>query len=100
MRNLFRFTAVCVLLLASCSKEDLPWYQKKVIEDLTPQGQPNTSFDHCALTDAEIDTLVFGLHVHGEHQTSQPTLSAIDDIGLKWVLNGFHWPTIEGEKNI
>ncbi|MCB9191608.1 MAG: hypothetical protein H6603_05540 [Flavobacteriales bacterium] len=86
-------------ILSGCDKEDLPWYQKKVIEDLTPQGQPNVSFDHCTLTDANIDTLVFGLHVHGEHQTSQPTLDAIDDIGLKWVLNGFHWPTIEGEKD-
>jgi len=87
-------------LQSSCSKEDLPWYKKKVIEDLTPQGNPNVSFDHCELTDAQIDTLVFGLHIHGAHQTSQPTLDAIDDIGLMWVLNGFHWPTIEGEKNI
>ncbi|MCB0756086.1 MAG: hypothetical protein KDB98_10865, partial [Flavobacteriales bacterium] len=49
-------------ILSGCDKEDLPWYQKKVIEDLTPQGQPNVSFDHCTLTDANIDTLVFGLH--------------------------------------
>lgn len=91
---------VLALFFTACSKEDLPWYQKKVIEDLTPQGQPNVSFDHATLSDAVIDTLVFGLHVHGEHQTSQPTLNAIDDLRLRWVLNGFHWPTIEGEKNI
>lgn len=97
MRRLF--VIVPFVLLVSCAKEDLPWYRKKVIEDLTPQGQPNTSFAHCSLTSATIDTLVFGMHIHGEQQTAQPTLSAIDDIGLKWVLNGFHWPTIEGEKD-
>lgn len=94
------FVVLVVGLLSSCSKEDLPWYQKKVITDLTPQGQPNVSFEYAEQTDAEIDTLVFGLHIHGEHQTSQPTLNAIDDIELKWVLNGFHWPTVEGEKDI
>jgi hypothetical protein len=96
----FLLVLISASLLTSCSKEDLPWYQKKIIEDLTPQGQPNVSFDHVSITSAEIDTLVFGLHVHGEHHTSQPTLNAIEDIGLKWVLNGFHWPSIEGEKNI
>lgn len=94
------FVVLVVGLLSSCSKEDLPWYQKKVITDLTPQRQPNVSFEYAEQTDAEIDTLVFGLHIHGEHQTSQPTLNAIDDIELKWVLNGFHWPTVEGEKDI
>jgi hypothetical protein len=89
-----------ILLLPSCSKEDFPWYTKKVIEDLTPQGQPDVSFDHCTRSDASVDTCVFGLHVHGEHQTSPATLNALDDIGLQWVLNGFHWPTIEGEKDV
>lgn len=87
-------------ILSGCAKEDLPWYQKKVIEDKTSQGQPNVSFDHCLATNAEIDTLVFGMHIHGEHHTNAPTLNAIDDIGLPWVLNGFHWPSIEGERDV
>lgn len=87
-------------ILSGCAKEDLPWYQKKVIEDKTSQGQPNVSFDHCVATNAEIDTLVFGMHIHGEHHTNAPTLNAIDDIGLPWVLNGFHWPSIEGERDV
>ncbi|MCB9186928.1 MAG: hypothetical protein H6601_09300 [Flavobacteriales bacterium] len=98
MKRLFIIGSVTLLM--SCSKEDLPWYQKKVIEDLTPQGQPTVSFDHCTISNAPIDTEVFGMHIHGSQQTSQPTLNAIDDIGLKWVLNGFHWPTVEGEKNV
>lgn len=100
MKTKFLLSVSCWLLFSGCAKEDLPWYQKKVIEDLTPQGQPNVSYDHCTLSSAEIDTLVFGLHVHGEHHTSLPTLNAIDDIGLKWVTNGFHWPSIEGERDM
>lgn len=85
--------------LWGCSKEDLPWYNRAVIEDLTPQGEPDASFDHCEPTVSSVDTLVFGIHIHGEHQTSQPTLNAMDDIGFKWVSNGFHWPTVERERD-
>lgn len=97
-RLLYALYPLLIVTIFGCT-EDLPWIQKKVIEDLTPQGQPNVSFNHCSLSSAEIDTLVFGMHIHGEHQTSTPTLNAIDDIGLPWILNGFHWPSIEGKRD-
>lgn len=89
---------ILVIIVSGCNQE-LPWVQKKIIKDLTPQGQPSVSFSHCTLSSANIDTLVFGMHIHGEQHTSPPTLNAIDDIGIPWVLNGFHWPSIEGSRN-
>ncbi len=92
------FALFCLAISGCADKFD--WKNKKVITDLTPQGQPSVSFSHCSLSTANIDTLVFGMHIHGEQQTSPPTLQAIDDLGLPWVLNGFHWPSVEGERDV
>ena len=98
LKNGFLF--LLALFMVSCGENGVPWGNKGVIEDLTPQGAPNVSFDHCTPSNAIVDSVVFGMHIHGEHQTSLPTLNAIDDIQLKWVLNGFHWPTVEGQRDV
>lgn len=94
------FVFITLIVLISCKKgsvEEL--LNPGLVQDLTTPGNPNVSFQNCYLTSAFIDTAVFGMHIHGETHTHPSVLNAIDDVNLKWVLNGVHWPTIEPSKD-
>ncbi|GEM_PF-5453439 len=91
----FVLGAILCFSLFSCDKEK----EDKLVEDTTPQNNPNVSFQSCVQTTGPIDSGIFGLHIHGESQSHPSVLAAIDDIGLEWVYNGMYWPTIEPSKD-
>ena len=71
----------------------------KVIEVTTTMNAPNVEWNGVFTTSSSIVENIFGLHTWGEHHTRPEVLNAIDDIGVEWIYNGIHWPTVEPTKD-